>query len=766
MPRRGASEQPAKGQSANRPRPKASNAPTAQVSTADLQEQLDLRMRERDEALEQLAATAGVLNVISNSPGELEPVFNAILENATRICEAQIAEIILAENNVVHVAAGYGDAQRLPDSEMVPLDRSTVMGRSICDQKPVHVADLQNAGDEFASGREFAKKLGHRTILCVPLIREGRALGTISVRRMEVRPFEQKHIALLTTFADQAAIAIENVRLFKAEQQRTRELSESLEQQTATSEVLKVISSSPGELEPVFSAMLANAIRTCEAKFGVLFLAEGDAFHAVALHGVPAAYAEARSKEPVIRPGPGTSLHGAASTRQPVQIADIREEPAYTKDPQRFAVLELAGARTVLNVPMLKEDELVGQISIYRQEVRPFTDKQIELLQNFAAQAVIAIENTRLLNELRESLQQQTATADVLKVISSSPGELGPVFNAILANATQICEATVGNLFLREGHIFSAVAVHSNKQDYDLQRNPVIDLHDNPGVPLDRLVNTKQVTHIPDLRTDQSYIVKNDRIVSLVEVAGARTLLLVPMLKENELIGAIATYRQEVNPFTDKQIGLVKNFASQAVIAIENTRLLNELRELLEQQTATSEVLKVISSSPGELEPVFEAMLANAVRICGAKFGNLWLREGDVLRIGATHGAPPAYVNYLRREQVFHSVALGQIVNTKDIFQLADIAAVPIHGDKLRQATINLAGARTLFAVPMLKDNEVIGSITIYRQEVRPFTDKQIELVKNFAAQAVIAIENTRLLSELREFVAAADRHRRRAQSY
>ena len=257
MQRRGSSGQPVKGQSANKP--KARNAPTAQVATGDLQEQLDRRTRERDEALEQQAATSEVLKVISSSPGELEPVFNAILENATRICEAQIAEIILAENNMLRVAAGYGDARRLPVSEMVPLDRSTVMGRSICDQKPVHVADLQNAGDEFASGREFAKKFGHRTILCVPLIREGCALGTILVRRMEVRPFEQKHIALLTTFADQAAIAIENVRLFKAEQQRTRELSEALEQQTATSEVLKVISSSPGELEPVFNAILANA---------------------------------------------------------------------------------------------------------------------------------------------------------------------------------------------------------------------------------------------------------------------------------------------------------------------------------------------------------------------------------------------------------------------------------------------------------------------------------------------------------------------------
>src|SRR5262245_3564286 len=451
MQRRGGSGQAAKRQRASRP--KARKASTAQGSTDHSADEFEQLKRERDEALEQQAATAEVLKVISSSPGELEPVFNTILKNATRICEAQIAEIILAENNAVRVAAGYGDAQRLPPSEMVPLDRSTVMGRSICDQKPVHVADLQNAGDEFASGREFAKKFGHRTILCVPLIREGRALGTISVRRMEVRPFEQKHIALLKTFADQAAIAIENVRLFKAEQQRTRELSESLEQQTATSEVLKAISSTPGELEPVFNAMLANA--------------------------------------------------------------------------------------------------------------------------------------------------------------------------------TRICEAAFGNLFLLEGNVFRAVAIQSQKSHADiLRRRPVIDLRDNPGVPLDRLTKTKQVVHIPDVRTDPSYIGKNDRIVNLVEVAGVRTYVVVPMLKEGELIGAIGMYRQEVRPFTEKQIALVKNFASQAVIAIENTRLLNELHqrtddlsESLEQQTATSEVLQVISSSPGKLEPVFQAMLENATRVCASKFG-------------------------------------------------------------------------------------------------------------------------------------------------
>jgi GAF domain-containing protein len=315
--------------------------------------------------------------------------------------------------------------------------RETLIGRTLLEGRTVHIPDVL-ADPEYSAPK--AQQLGaFRAALGVPMLRDGIAIGVFMIARRTPRPFTDKQIELATTFADQAVIAIENVRLFDQVQARTRELSESLEQQTATSEVLKVISSSPGELKPVFEAMLANATRICEAKFGVLFRTEGDVYRTVALYGAPPAFAEARQREPVVRADPGISLHQAAITRQPVQVADIQAEPAYTNDPQRFAILKLAGARTVLSVPMLKDDRAVGVISIYAQEVRPFTDKQIELLKNFAAQAVIAIENTRLLSELRESLQQQTATSEVLTVISSSPGELKPVFEAIGERAEKLC---------------------------------------------------------------------------------------------------------------------------------------------------------------------------------------------------------------------------------------------------------------------------------------------------------------------------------------
>jgi GAF domain-containing protein len=585
-------------------------------------------------------------------------------------------------------------------------------------------------------------------MLAVPLVREGVPVGVIVLQRHAVRPFTKQQIELVETFADQAVIAIENTRLLN-------ELREALEQQTATSEVLGVISTSPGELEPVFEAMLVNATQLCEARFGVLNLYDGEVFRVVATHNVPPAFADLARREPVVRPTPDGVLSRVTQTKQPVQIADIREEPIYLRGVQSIRDLsDVGGVRTLLVVPMLKDNELMGIVTIYRQEVRPFSDKQIDLVKNFAKQAVIAIENARLLRELRESLQQQTATSEVLQVISSSPGELQPVFEKMLENAIRVCDAEFGTMLGQESGGFRSVALYNMPSAFVelIARDPIIYPHTD--APLQRVMQTKQPIQVADFREEPAYLRGAESAKLLVDVGGARSVLTVPMLKTGELVGAIGIFRQEVRPFTERQIELVSNFAKQAVIAIENTRLLNELRESLQQQTATSEVLQVISTSPGELQPVFSTILEQATRVCGAKSGAMLLQEGDAFRGVAEHNLPFALTELVRNDSSIRAPSdspLGRVARTKQVIHVPDAREEPayIRGAAMTRLA-DVGGARTLLYVPMLKEGELIGVIGIYREEVRPFTDQQIELVRNFANQAVIAIENARLLNELR----------------
>ena len=412
--------------------------------------------------------------------------------------------------------------------------------------------------------------------------------------------------------------------------------------------------------------------------------------------------------------------------------------------------IEVAGRRTTLVVPLRKDGSLIGYISAFRLEVRPFSKSEITLLEAFAAQAVIAMENARMLGDLREALAEQTASAEVLRVINASPGNLQPVFSAIIGKAVQLCQAQFGGLLTFDGEVFHLFA------DHKLSVEESAPLRPDPGSALATLVNGGSFVHIADLIATDAYLVGVESRVRLVDRFGARTALWVPLRKDGTLLGALTMYRKEVWPFSDKQIALLQSFAAQAVIAMENARLLTEQREALEQQTAAAEVLQVINASPGSLAPVFDTMVEKAMRLCDASFGHLLILDGRMFAVAAARGVPPALAEYARAgvalETEHPHSAFSLVAQGTDMIHQPDITNDEVYASGLgsRRALADLGGARTRLMVALRKDGVLLGAFNIYRQEVRPFSDKQIALLQNFAAQAVIAIDNARLLDQLR----------------
>ena len=630
--------------------------------------------------------------------------------------------------------------------------------RALRGEHVTHILDARES-EAYLAGDLYRRAMvdlgGGRSMVTVSLRRDDAVLGIVTIYRQEVRAFSDKQIALLENFAAQAVIAMENARLLGELRGRTDDLQESLEYQTATSDVLKVISRSTFDLQPVLDTLVETAARLCNADMGMINIRDGELYRPAATFAYSPEWSAAVRLE-TFEPGRGSVTGRTALAGHPVQIADLGADPEYAI-PQ---VITVGNQRTALGVPLLRQGEPIGVLYLARSRVEPFTERQIELVRTFADQAVIAMENARLITETREALDQQTATAEVLQVINSSPGDLTPVFDAMLEKATILCEAEIGTLWTYDGEWMHASASRGAPPAFAefLQQKPT---HPIGGLQR-RLLSGERFVQTDDLAATEGYRSGNPLNRAAVDLGGVRTLLTVPLRKDEAVLGNFGIYRQEVRPFSERQIALLENFAAQAVIAMENARLITETREALEQQTATAEVLGVINSSPGDLTPVFDAMLEKATALCDAPLGTLWLFDGEHINPVATRGASPELSEFLAGPRPPNPVQQRQLRGEGPI-HMADLKATALYrdGDTLACAVADLGGIQTVLSVPLRREDRVLGLFGVYRQEIRPFSDKQIALVENFAAQAVIAMEKRAAHHRDARGAGPADRHRR-----
>ena len=710
---------------------------------------------ETQQALERQTATAEVLKVIASSPSDVQPVFDAIARSSNRLLGGYSTMVARIFDDSLHLVAftsttPEGD-EALKRSFPIAL-ASFPEGGAILRGEMVHIHDTEQLPEDMQRIRELARARGYRGMLFCPLLRDTTPIGMISVTRREPGPFAPHQVELLQTFADQAVIAIENVRLFN-------ETKEALEQQTASAEVLQVISSSVSDTAPVFERILTSAQRILSTNYvnigligedGLVHLNVNSApqFSGDSLYPRVVGWLHRNFPAPVRETFHGYVAHKRIVLHYPDAL-NGKDVPPSVREAMAWA-----GDHSQLYVPLIWNDKGIGAFGIARFPMRPFSKKEIALIRTFADQAVIAIQNARLFNETQEALETQTATADILRVISESPTDVQPVFDVIAERAKTLCDAIVSGVTRFDGEWVHLVAYKGVSAEADDAMRSVFPMRPDAASITARAIRDRAPVQIHDVTLDANYGPKD-----AAARAGYRSNLAVPLLKDGRVVGSIAVCRAEAGPFPDKQVKLLQTFADQAVIAIENVRLFNETKEALEQQTATAEVLEVISGSVADATPVFDKILESCERLfAGTQQGLLLLDEKDsVMRVAAyrgnaVEGLATIFPLPLGDEPVTNSMREHRVLRYDDVLHGPDVP----RGVRHVARKLDIGNYSQVFA-PMQWEGNGVGSIYILRGPPTPFTDKEVALLETFADQAVIAIQNAKMFKETQEARAAAE---------